>query len=1028
MTLGVHEGVVSCYEGEQSCAGGQWSSCRGMSGFSYTLAEAADVGNLALLSFSNPTGCTDNPCNAFCREFLEAPASGLRPETDPLASPLSEWVVGSLGDYPVPQVGLGITEPCHTAGDCQFNTTCTDPSQGGCSHSVCTAGNALSSSCNRCVDAVCDVDDSCCGATVACEHDPCVVGGGAPLDPGCDTCVQAVCDVDADCCNTTWDASCVALVATQCAPLGQSCSCVTGASDENGFCYLPVADEKDWTSAQSDCAIDEGWRLAESRTQADNDLLQDLVVAQGLSSAWLGGFEFTENEWSWSTDAQPFFVVDGSGGSLVNSATFESWGSGEPALDVSSRGLLLDSGGQWSGREPTDPHASICAGPPTVLSPKEPVIAWRDACVALAVAECGVHCPDVPAGVGACTARVPSRLDADCETFDLSLGATCFDSVAPQIPVCNHGQSEAPAGLRIAYLPPGRMGEPAPDLSAATDCTLSEPVPAGRCVIVSDCSGISAGDEVVINPRDGSEDPTECRFDDNWTAYQPAPCTAPLCEAAAYDAAGAAASDCSVGVDNPLSVDVAAARVVLQTDIVERHCEPDEVLWGNSCYFFETTPQIWNDAQSRCRARGAGWDLVAINFPDENIFTRVFYDALAGENVQSLIQIGYNRKGSGSFAWPDGSCAPFEPWDFGEPDGFTVGSDECTRMVTSGFGGRWADRSCILGAHPSVCEGPVADAQGSCAAGQIAGPSGDCYAYDDGPMTWIDASARCSAIGFGWHLAQVDTFDDAEFLSALVTRNPACFAGAWLDNPAGKYPDLWLPGTTPDPSEDPFLNSVGFGQTEGNSLVQKAALCQGPPVASSAPALVQVGGPTSCTSNDEYYFTGTGQLPDFTPERIQLCPLTCDEAAAQPGTRLDVAIPCSAPPQPAIETVIEDELLYVADCDGGNAQWDFLYYDAVTPADSRIELAVRTGTSEDDILAESFQQVAVARAVPEDTQHCEVDPPDCPIDLFDALDQVDPRLPLRPVLQLQVRMVPGSNGEAPLLRDWTVRFSCPPSQ
>ena len=32
------------------------------------------------------------------------------------------------------------------------------------------------------------------------------------------------------------------------------------------------------------------------------------------------------------------------------------------------------------------------------------------------------------------------------------------------------------------------------------------------------------------------------------------------------------------------------------------------------------------------------------------------------------------------------------------------------------------------------------------------------------------------------------------------------------------------------------------------------------------------------------------------------------------------------------------------------------------------------------------------------------------------------------VLELLVRMVPGSNGEGPMLRDWTVRFSCPPSQ
>jgi hypothetical protein len=27
-----------------------------------------------------------------------------------------------------------------------------------------------------------------------------------------------------------------------------------------------------------------------------------------------------------------------------------------------------------------------------------------------------------------------------------------------------------------------------------------------------------------------------------------------------------------------------------------------------------------------------------------------------------------------------------------------------------------------------------------------------------------------------------------------------------------------------------------------------------------------------------------------------------------------------------------------------------------------------------------------------------------------------------------VRLIPGSNGEGPVVRDWKVRFSCPPAQ
>jgi hypothetical protein len=118
-------------------------------------------------------------------------------------------------------------------------------------------------------------------------------------------------------------------------------------------------------------------------------------------------------------------------------------------------------------------------------------------------------------------------------------------------------------------------------------------------------------------------------------------------------------------------------------------------------------------------------------------------------------------------------------------------------------------------------------------------------------------------------------------------------------------------------------------------------------------------------------------------------------------------------------------MYYSSDCDGGGAIWDFFYYDAVTPADSRIEFEVRTAPSIAELTASAFTPIAQAHAVPTDTQRCEVNPPNCPVDIYTLLEAPAQQYG---VLELRVTLVPGTSGESPLLRDWKVRFSCPPSQ
>lgn len=1021
LVLGEHAGVISCYEGTETCTDGAFSPCADGEMYEVNRSELEDASSdmsgrasLRPLAFSTPTTCTDNPCNRYCREFEEAPVAGLTPELDGSAPPLSTWTTGSVSDYPLEWLVLGVREPCHVAGDCQLNTECTDPALGSCSHSVCASGEPLEVGCNRCADTVCAADASCCATPLECAHDPCDAFSGAPLDPSCDTCVAAVCDVHPECCNVTWNEACVGYVATECAPLGQSCGCPERSVESAGRCYLVGDEPRDFGLSTDACAVFGGnWNLIEVDDASENAVAQGFITSEGLASAWLGGNEFSVDTWEWqSRPGEVFFISDALGGTVQPPYTYANWASGEPELGVVGRVILMSADGSWRDAERTNEHDFICEGPPNRLTPLQTAFAWDAGCVELARVECGVRCPDNnPLGLGSCNPRVATALDPECASFDLALGATCEDVGVPQIPVCNHGQLAAPAGLRLTHVDVSDFGKDAPTLADAVDCVLSEPIPPGRCVTVTDCPGLTPDRALVVNPADGGEDASECRFDDNWTIFQPVTCRPALCEAGLHDARQVERNDCGIAVQHPLTIDTAGAVVTLGTGVPEPVCAAGEIRWGASCYFFARDVQTWDAAQDRCQDRGAGWDLVALNSPAENTWVR------SGTAALEDVQIGLNDKLiEGAHAWSNGTCTSWTNWHTSslQPNDFPPGGEQCARM-TAFSGAEWEDKPCNDGEHPYVCEGPVLDAQGGCAAGQTAGPDGKCYAFDATLRAWSDARDVCDAMGPGWALPVIDAETTNDFVSGLL----GC-SSAWLNNPPGNY-SHWAPAESVNLSNDPYIDEIGFWHTSVVPL-PRATLCQGPATATGAPVLSQVAELVSCTNDNQYYFEGSG----FAPERLELCPATCTRAVSVPDRRIDVEIPCAPPIPPAIETTVA-EMYYESDCEGGGAIWDFFYYDAVTPADSRIEFEIRTASSIAQLAADTvpFVPIAAAHAVPTDTQRCDVSPPDCPIDIFTALGTTGQQ---QSTLELLVRLIPGSSGEGPLLRDWKVRFSCPPSQ
>jgi len=1024
LTLGEHDGVLSCYEGTRSCQGGAFGLCE--NGYSFTLERstlnqnAAQPGSsrqsselegasLRPLALSPSTECLNNPCNRYCREFNELPPGGVTASADPLATPLSNWPEGSLSDYPPQWVGVGIQEPCQVAGDCQFNTSCVDPAFGSCSHSVCTAGGPLVPGCNRCSDEVCALNADCCGTQPTCVHDPCDTGTGAPLDKTCDPCVAAVCAAHSECCDVTWDDACVGYVASECAPLGQTCQCPAGSVEVGGHCV--VADPRallDFNTAAFACnQLGSTWNLLQVDDAAENAAAATLIRNAGASGGWLGGFTPGSDQWIWRNVGDVFFQNDASGGALQGSYTYANWGSGEPELGVTGRGIAMNPSGEWYDEALDSELIYLCEGPHSFLTPRRPTFSWSPACVTLAAQTCGGQCPSsVPVGLGACVERLPTQLDPICSSFDLALGATCEAAGKPMIPVCNHGQRAAPAGLRLSYLPVSELGKAAPDMSGAGECSLAEPVPPGRCVVVSDCPGLTADSALVVNPGDGGQDTSECRVDDNWSVYQPVSCGEPTCEAGTYSMRQVQIADCSVALRNPLGIQATEAAVSIQTEIPEPHCAAGEELWGNSCYFYSSDAETWDRAETLCQRRGAGWNLVALNSPAENTWVRSSTSSLRD------VQIGLNDKASeGDHAWSNGTCRSWLNWDLtsSQPNNTPPGSEQCARM-TSASAERWEDTDCDNEQHPYVCEGPVLDTQGACASGELTGPDGRCYAFDSKGVNATDASDTCRARGPGWSLVQIDSLKINDFVTGIINCTPTWIGGV----------DSSLTGSVV-PLGEPFIDELGTWQGALDSTL-RATLCQGPAVATAPRELTRVDDATLCTGADQFFFDGG----PVAPEVLRLCPATCTSGASLPGSRLDIAIPCAPPATPVTPTTYTQT--YTANCaDDGSVIWDFFYYDAVTPADSRIEFEMRTAPTPAELSsgAIAFTPIAQAHAIPTDTQHCEVNPPGCPIDIFAKLGS--PSQQYRE-LELRVSLIPGTSGEGPLLRDWRVRYSCPPSQ
>jgi hypothetical protein len=992
--------------------------------------------SLQTLAISDQEECLDNPCDPYCERFDEEPDVPIvSTEEGDGGSSTFDWEVGSLASYPGGLVKKGLVEPCQTGFDCQFNMRCESPDSGSCSHSVCSEGTALEDECSDCTTLVCAEDPSCCEDESSteehtCSHDPCVTGGR--LKTSCSTCVATICESMPSCCapggGGGWTQACVDAVGDIC---GNSCGCDTDEIEYNDHCYYYEESNEDWYDAQDECEDrGQGWNLVAVNDQDENDFTE----AWGDdNNRWIG-FNDTntwsrEDEWVW-TSGDPAGVWDeDSGGSL-----YENFASNEPNNWGADCARMNDEeNGTWDGVDCDNDYDFICEGPGSVMKAAPSTNAWTGDCVAMAATVCDVSCDeDNPSSnSGSCVPWYPGETDADCAGIDLSVGVPC-DGV---IPICNHGQTEAPAGVAVVHLPGN--SDQYPNCTAdttqanAANCVTTEPIPPGECISLSDTTCLDKQDMVaplngnraiMVNPAGAIE---ECSCQDNWSLFSEGEgCGEPVCAGGSsaatqvtkpvdiifiIDNSGSMngeIKEVQTRINEDLAATLSASGLDYRVIMVSRFGDVDTSVGGsnnpicvgpplgasdcseaadgelqhNSPYFFHYSADIESE-DAWCQL------LYGYNHADEideqrsgwtDVASNGWGEWLRSDSFKSFVVITDD----------DVDCSDYG-YDFDDDHDATNGTSTAAAFDTALLGlssthfGTLSARNYVWHSIIGMTEHPDGDRVPWQATEAI--QTSECTPTNEseGSGTGYQALSILTG-GLRYPICQNDNFD--AIFSAIAEEVVESAAAAC---------DFSLP----DPETFSATGTVvaWTDSDEDNN------------------PLTQVDDDDSCT-DDGWYFDDQD-----TPTQVTLCPTACEDVQADAGAQLFVELKC--PSTSSYETTSVSET-YLAECSAGyQPQWNFFTYTAQAPQDTTISFRARTAATEAELADATWVDIATATS---DAPSCELTDAseECPVVLYDVLGAASASLEY---LELEATLNP-TDSETPSLNDWQITFSCPPDE
>ncbi|WP_438030991.1 vWA domain-containing protein [Sorangium sp. So ce233] len=940
VTVGDHEGVLTCLDGVRRCEDGRYGSCEGSMTMRRSPFGAAPRGSdeSGYRPFANSEAsdgglCATNPCDPTCQSFEELPDGG--PIDLSTTGTTYTWSVGDINELPQTVARQGTHQPCTTAEDCQFDQYCDNPARGACGHSPCATGSALLSSCSGCVTKVCDANPSCCKQTIIpadCGHDACQPynGPATNMTPTCgDPCIASICAARPQCCEITCetDADCVTLVAAD-------SFCI-----DPGICSVPAGGCPAGTISDS---------ITGGCTGVWNATCVGLVPAQCGKTC-----PTTTPTWGASCVAlaEELCGADCEAAPTATCAHDECYAG--PPLNATQCGACV---------------STVCASMSSCCTAE-----WTDQCVELAKSLCGATCPQQ----GVCRSYAPNETNPTCPGVDLTLGVPCGGT----IPVCNRGNTPAPAGIEIHRYPagagqlpssaPGRIANACDPTGGTVACTTAQPIAPGECISVAGCTGLTDGMELIVNPNDQV---AECQCANNGSIYQSAMCESPGCIATA-----------SVSLIRPVTLFVAldrstsmrspsSARWTPATDALKAFFrDPASAGLGVAFRFWPHNNPGWcNDGP--CPGPGGGGCALPLVPFDGSPANRLMEESAAMGDQQELkldqAFINFNTPNGDTPMYPalDGATTWAINYKNAHPE-----EEVAVVLVTDGI--------------PSHCNTVPNDI------GELARRAFQNY------------GVRVHAVGFGNSNSEIINLIAAQGGGQAYNLLTGSALQGGLLNALVSIRGQALPC-------DVTVPLAGVADPASVSVVHVSGT-------GAETTLTRRAGAGDCASGGWYF-------ADATNTSVKLCPTTCSSIRENPGGKVRAIVPCETTSLTPITTAWER---YHGVCPPGTkTQWGYLRYRTTTPGDSSVEFRMRTADNTADLGSAAEALVATAHAVPTDTQVCdESSTPTCAIDLFDALGELpDAR---REYLELQMTLNPTSTGGGGVqVQDWEITYSCPDSE
>ena len=620
---------------------------------------------------------------------------------------------------------------------------------------------------------------------------------------------------------------------------------------------------------------------------------------------------------------------------------------------------------------------------------------WTAACSAKVATECDATC-----GTGApppeeakCKEWLPGETDPSCAGIDLAGDVPC----AGNIPICNHGQTQAPAGIRIVHYPANSNQYPKcdPDQSHPQmyECFTTKVIKPGECTTdlqywngsawVAGCDQLVGNREIMINPQTQTAKPkpagyagyvNECSCKDNWTLYSGGTCGAPTC-----------------GGDSQVSTFKKINYIVMM----------DRSGSMNSS-------GLWNPAVAGMTA---------------------FYGDAANAGLGVAMEF-YPMKSGGTRG--DG-CAPGDATQCNSP------ATPCSNpMVALG----------LLSANPYATDPQEKALVDSFAVvnpadnGAGTGQGTPTYPALEGALLW--ATTKVTANPAEKYDVILLTDGDPSDCDQTAAGAAALSAAALASKGVKTYV-IGMPGSTTS-----YLNPIAAAGgtntsiTVGNATMAadlKTALgaitgggitCSSDlpalnlfdpfdvivkytPSAAAAVNLTQRADLTACNGNVNagWYYDNNA-----TPTKILLCPKSCATATADAGSKIDITLGCPKGLGP--KTVL---VPYQGQCPPGSKPvWNFLAFDASTPNTSTVGFRARTADTQAGLSGAAWHNVTTSPPTP---ASCPLTGPNpCPVDVFAALGFPDQK---RAWLELEITLTPGGGG-VPVVNSFDVTYSCPPSE